>query len=328
MAHKMEHSTLFGSLDALDRKLLYHLDHGGRASCSELARKVRRGRDTVEYRLDRLVDRGIIKGFRAVINPYMMGLTLHKTYLRLANDKTRIRRFVERLKKEPRVFWIAACDGQWDLIVSIAASSAYEFHTIQGRLLGEIADILIASHVYVVVTFRAYRLKYLHESGTHWFEIGGKPEHRTIDAMETSLLALLSTNGRAPLSDLARELSTTSAVVQNRLERLEADKIIVGYQAEIDLEVLGITQFKTQLFLNDYNSEEEEKLQRFCNQHPQIACYIWQIGDCRSELELHVESYAQYNQIIDNLRERFPRLIRNTSSLLMHTDFLRWTVLP
>jgi DNA-binding Lrp family transcriptional regulator len=304
------------------------LDHGGRSSCSQLAKKLRRGRDTVEYRLDRLVDRGIVRGFRAVINPYMLGLTLHKTYLRLANDKARIRRFVERLKKEPRVFWIAACDGQWDLIVSIAASSAYEFHTIQGRLLSEIADILIASHVYVVVTFRAYRLKYLFESGTHWFEIGGRPERRVLDPVESSLIGLLSKNGRAPISELARELSTSHAVIQNRIERLEKDKVIIGYQADIDLEVLGITQFKTQLFLNDYNSEEEEKLQAYCNQHPAITCYIWQIGDCRSELEMHVESYAQYNEIIDNLRERFPRLIRNTTSLLMHTDYLKWMVLP
>lgn len=124
---------MLDNLDIIDKKLLYHLDYGGRLSCSDIARKLRRGRDTIEYRLERLADRKIITGFRAVVNPASFGLTLFKTYIRLASNKARVKDFIAKLKKEPRVFWIVECDGSYDLIISIAASNAFEFHDLKAE---------------------------------------------------------------------------------------------------------------------------------------------------------------------------------------------------
>lgn len=108
---------------------------------------------------------------------------------------------------------------------------------------------------------------------------------------------------------------------------MENDKIILGYQAQVDLDLLGITQFKTQLYLNDYNIEEERRLEEFCNKHPNITCYIRQIGECRAEIESHVRDYPEYNSLIDDIREKFPKLICNTNSMLMHTEYLNWMVM-
>jgi DNA-binding Lrp family transcriptional regulator len=213
------------------------------------------------------------------------------------------------------------------MIVSIAASNAFDFHEIQGRLLGQIADILISSQVFIAVGFQLFRLKYLHELGTHWYEIGGKPRTIELDSIEVELLKQLSIHGRDSISDLARNLDVTVSVVATRLSRLEKEKIIVGYQAEIDFDLLGVTRFKTQLYLNDFNTKEEQLLEAYCNKHPQIIAYIRQIGECRAEIESHVSDYKQYSQLIDDLREKFPRLIRNTNSMLMHTEYLKWMVL-
>lgn len=314
-------------IDLIDRKLLYYFDHGGRLSCSEIARKLRRGRDTIEYRLERLIDRKIITGFRAVVNPACFGLTLFKTYIRLASHKARVKDLIAKLKKEPRVFWIVECDGSCDLIISIAANSAFEFHEIQGRVLAEISDILVSSEVFVVVGFKVFRLKYLHEMGTHWYEVGGRPRTPNLDQVEIKLLKLLSQRGRDSISELARKLDVSSSVVVARMQKLESEKIILGYQAQIDLDRLGITQFKTQLYLNDYNVEEELRLEEYCNKHSHITCYIRQIGECRAEIESHVTNYPDYNKLIDGLRERFPKLIRNTNSMLMHTEYLNWMVI-
>ena len=48
------------------------------------------------------------------------------------------------------------------------------------------------------------------------------------------LLHLLRQNARASLEDLARELNLTAAVVAEKISRLEAEGVILGYQAIID----------------------------------------------------------------------------------------------
>ena len=53
------------------------------------------------------------------------------------------------------------------------------------------------------------------------------------------LLELLKTNGRASAADLARVLNVSEAEVATRLENLERDGTIVGYQALFDPDKTG-----------------------------------------------------------------------------------------
>jgi DNA-binding Lrp family transcriptional regulator len=48
------------------------------------------------------------------------------------------------------------------------------------------------------------------------------------------LLNLLRRNARASLEDLARELALTTEEVGRRIDKLEADRVILGYQAIVD----------------------------------------------------------------------------------------------
>jgi DNA-binding Lrp family transcriptional regulator len=48
------------------------------------------------------------------------------------------------------------------------------------------------------------------------------------------LIALLRQNARTPLADLARELNLSESVVADRIARLEADGVLLGYQAVVD----------------------------------------------------------------------------------------------
>lgn len=48
------------------------------------------------------------------------------------------------------------------------------------------------------------------------------------------LIALLRQNARTPLADLARELNLSESAVADRIARLEADGVLLGYQAVVD----------------------------------------------------------------------------------------------
>lgn len=48
------------------------------------------------------------------------------------------------------------------------------------------------------------------------------------------LIALLRQNARTPIADLARELNLSESAVADRIARLEADGVLLGYQAVVD----------------------------------------------------------------------------------------------
>jgi DNA-binding Lrp family transcriptional regulator len=50
------------------------------------------------------------------------------------------------------------------------------------------------------------------------------------------LLSLLRHNARAPIEDLARELALSEQEVARKIEQLEREGVILGYQAVVDME--------------------------------------------------------------------------------------------
>lgn len=60
-----------------------------------------------------------------------------------------------------------------------------------------------------------------------------------MDAIDVRILGLLASEGRLPLSELARRLGLSSPSVTDRVRRLEADGVLSGYTARIALPSIG-----------------------------------------------------------------------------------------
>lgn len=62
---------------------------------------------------------------------------------------------------------------------------------------------------------------------------------RTIDEIDLIILDILSTNARETQADIARAVGLAPSAVLERIRKLEARKIIRGYSADVDPNVLG-----------------------------------------------------------------------------------------
>lgn len=60
-----------------------------------------------------------------------------------------------------------------------------------------------------------------------------------IDALDARILGQLAGEGRMAISELARQLGLSAPSVTERVRRLEAEGVIRGYAAALDLERLG-----------------------------------------------------------------------------------------
>lgn len=62
-----------------------------------------------------------------------------------------------------------------------------------------------------------------------------------LDDIDRALLAALAQDGRAPVSELARQVGLSAPSTSERLRRLEAQGVISGFTVQIDARALGYT---------------------------------------------------------------------------------------
>lgn len=311
-------------LDALDKKLLYELDSDSRQSLSQLARALREGRDRVAYRVERLVREGAIRQFTVTINPYRLGYTLYKTYLKVSKERGRYESLIKRLSAHPRVYWIADCDGRWDLIFATFARSPFEFFEVQNKILQSSRDIIISFTNLTLVNVWMYRKRYLLPRDANPFLIGGPPSLYPLEESDWDILRLLSEDARMSASDIGRKLAMPESTVRYRLSHLENSGLVAGYRVELSLSRLGMMFFKAQLYLATYDRDDLKKLRAYCGKLANITYFIEQIGDSPIEIELEVSGYEQFTEIINDLRTAFPDMIRNVETVLINRSRFKW----
>lgn len=106
------------ALDPLDQALVRELVRDGRQSVSTLAQRANVSRATAYSRLERLVDSGVIAGFRAVVDPARAGLPI--TALVLVNlDQHSWQLVRDECLSLPGLEYMAFTSGGFDMVLLV-----------------------------------------------------------------------------------------------------------------------------------------------------------------------------------------------------------------
>jgi DNA-binding Lrp family transcriptional regulator len=121
-------------LDALDGRLLAAMAETPRAGILELSRRLGVARGTVQARLDKLTDRGVVTGFGPDLDLPAMGYgVLAFSTLEIAQG--RLGDVVDHLREIPEVLEAHATTGQGDLHVRIVARTNDHLLQVVNRIL-------------------------------------------------------------------------------------------------------------------------------------------------------------------------------------------------
>jgi DNA-binding Lrp family transcriptional regulator len=116
-------------IDALDRELIGVLRRGGRLSNSQLARETAMARGTVQSRLARLVDTGVITGWGPDLNPRATNHPV-AAFATLSIAQGSHPRVLASLAKLPEVMEVHVVTGKGDLLCRMAARSNDHLHEL------------------------------------------------------------------------------------------------------------------------------------------------------------------------------------------------------
>lgn len=121
-------------IDELDARLIRALCETPRAGVMELARQLGVARGTVQARLDKLQQRGVISGFDPDLNLRAMGYDV-LAFVSLEIAQGRLDDVCEHLREIPEVLEIHSVTGPGDLHCRVVARNNEHLQSIIGRIL-------------------------------------------------------------------------------------------------------------------------------------------------------------------------------------------------
>ena len=116
-------------LDPTDLSMIEILQQDGRISVSELGRRVGLSQPAASERLKRLEERGVISGYRAVVDPVAVGLGM-MAVIRLRTSHEHIRPCLKQFSEMPEIIEILRLTGEDCFLLKVLVPTPAHLETI------------------------------------------------------------------------------------------------------------------------------------------------------------------------------------------------------
>lgn len=145
------------TLDRLDAQLLGLLEDDPRTGVVELADRLGTSRGTVQARLTRLRESGLLRGFRVSVDFEAVGVPV-TALVSIDLSQGSLADAVAALTAVPQVLEVLTCTGDADLVVRIAAESNAQLQDLIQDLLA-VPGVVRTTTVIVLTTPVPYRVQ-------------------------------------------------------------------------------------------------------------------------------------------------------------------------
>lgn len=314
-------------MDFKDKRIVYELELAGRASYTEIGKKVGLSKETTNNRVKALERKGIISGYSTIINIAQLGYLGYAIFCRLQNiNDEKKQELIQDLQINDHVYWIAFLGGNYDLCFAIQARSIIEFNQIYGQIQNKyhnyLRDNIISMRAQVSQFRRKYLLSQKSVESAPYF--GKEIKEIAIDSDDKKMLNILSANARINIIELAEKLHIARTTIHNKINRLEKLGIIQCYTSLIHPEKYGYQVYQLMIVTNTIDEQIKRKMYAFCMEHPNITFYAGAVGKWNFELTAEVANQQELQTLLSDLRTAFKDIIVNVEIILTFNYFVKY----
>jgi DNA-binding Lrp family transcriptional regulator len=307
-------------LDKVDKRILFELDRNARIPDTKLAKIVRKSKESVRYRINKLKEEEIILGFTTWIDPVKLGYQSAKIYLTLSNIPLKKKMLIDYVKKDSRLFWLGVGDGAWNVGLTFFVKNNEEFFNLKNEIFSKFKDLIIESKTANLVGVYYHDKTFLNDSPTSWESMSETSQNYELDEISVNILKELFKNSRVNIATIADKQEVSVDIIRGRMKKLFEQGVIKKYTAIIDYSKLGYEFYKTFLYFKKLDKGDLDKLMDYCKNHSNIINLVKQISPWDVELEIMCEGYKEYNEIISKLTEKFSEIIKKVDTAIMNED--------
>lgn len=289
-----------------DRKILKELFEDARTPYSSIAKKVGLSKEVVNYRVKRLIDRGLLIGFNTVIDVNRLGWQIYFIKIKLRNiDALAEVEIIRSMVDHPNIAQVLKCIGNYDLILKVFVKDYVQANELIKNLelkfktyINEYTIDLIEQEIPIPVSF-------LYQPFKTSIEISSRStEPFLASGMDLQILKALSHDARLPTADIAKKIGSSRELVRHHLKKLEKENIVLKYRpsAWSGSKSIGYSWYLVMLKLNETDKSTYNKVQHYVINNPNITYYYRSIGQHDIQFEIRLKTSDELNQIIMDIR--------------------------
>ena len=155
-ADNIKNATLEVDMDEFDRKIIAVLRRDGRITYTDLAQEVGLSKTPCQQRVRRLVESGVIVGFRAIIDPAKVGLDhVAFTEVKLSDTReTALNEFNAAVRQIPEVEECHMIASSFDYLLKVRTSDIRKYRIVLGEKISNLPHVAHTSTFVAMETVR------------------------------------------------------------------------------------------------------------------------------------------------------------------------------
>jgi DNA-binding Lrp family transcriptional regulator len=309
-------------LDEKDRKILVELDKNARQTDSEIAKKVGLSKQVTNYRIQNLVERGIITNFYTIVNVGKLGLNSYYVFLQLEKiNKEREKELLEKLNSLDYVGWLVSGTGRWDVVSLVYADSISTFDNLLNQITNICGNNLHECNFTTLISSEHISYKFLGQTNKDSLKQTEKTEVKKLDKTDKKILEVIEQKARASIVEISQEAKIPLHIASYNLKKLIREKIIEGFEPKLNINKLG---FQWHLLLIQFQKITEKRKQEFidfCKHHKKIYYVTSTLGLYNMMLDIHVKDTEEFKEVLLSLKENFSDIIKLYESIIIFDEY-------
>ena len=149
----------------------------------------------------------------------------------------------------------------------------------------------------------------------------------SLDKFDLAILHVLQQDARASLQEISAQVGLSSTPCWNRIKRLEADGVILGYTVRIDPAKIGLMDTViVQVTLESHNDEMLYKFGQALDEIPEVLEAFLVSGAYDYYIRLVVRDTRDYERLLRERLYKIPGIRHSISSFVLRV--LKQSALP
>jgi Lrp/AsnC family transcriptional regulator, leucine-responsive regulatory protein len=293
------------TLDLYDKKILSELDVNSRISASQLAAKIKLPKESVNYRIKRLIKENTLRQFYALVNGSLFGQEYYMVYLKLHKyTPEEENRILSYLLEKSNCFFIRLMEGEHHISFMTCHYSPKNFRQFMYSLGQVLGDNLLHRTIHIITRLQKHNQKLLVPHDTKRIMLSHDILNKaSLDKDDVDILNKLTVNARSRLTALSEELKMDPKAIRYRIKKMEKSGIIAGYSSLIDLERFGYDFLKIDFVLKD--PAKASQVTEFLDSTNSLVFSYEMLGRFDLSAEIYVRGDEQLRTILAEMRQRF-----------------------
>lgn len=316
-------------LDLFDKRIIYELERDSSQSISEIAKKIKRSKEFVNFRIHRLDQEKIILGYGAIVDMSKLGYFTFRIYIRWQNmTLEQKQKFYDELKIKENVWTTTVLHGKWDFAFFVGVKSIDLFHLLWSEVLLKYKEKIAENKIAIyspVYNFNKRFFVDFDDKKEVMERVFGKGPLAEFDELDEKIINLYAGDVRVPLTHLAKTLRVTSETIRKRILGLEKKKIIVGYKINPNIQAMGYQGYRVDFLLN--HTTRNKELFEYLKQHRYFYQINQSIGGADFETEIVVKDLKHLLEILEEVVKRFHDVVKGYE-YFGYTEFPTLSMVP